>query len=271
LAGILNAVAAVAFPAVHSEGVWRALRQLPDVDVLMLATIVGVYLLRRSPEAPVERCDWLTLGTVAFLLMIPHRAASWAAVTGLALYAMYRDRRSPTAVAASSIFLMIAASSFWGLVLTQAFASTLLAWDAALAALLLDVLTDGGVERIGNLIVTSDQTTLFVMIWCSFVPNLLYGFLSWTVIARAVRPAWRLTDLFALLAVAGLVLMANTLRLALLGLSGDTYEWVHGPVGGNVFNVGLFFLIAAIALYSTVPATSFLWRQRNAAGREPAR
>jgi hypothetical protein len=60
-------------------------------------------------------------------------------------------------------------------------------------------------------------------------------------------------------------------EIGAFGLSGDTYEWVHGPVGGNVFNVGLFFLIAAIALYSTVPATSFLWRQRNAAGREPAR
>jgi hypothetical protein len=272
LLGIANALAALIFPAIHSEDVWQAFRQVRDIDVVLMASAVGIYLLRQSPHAPVECCDWLMAAAVAFLLLVPHRAASWIAVTGLALYAICRDRRSTTAVAAASVFFAIAASSFWGLVLVQTFASTLLAWDAALAAALLDVLTHGAVDRTGNVIVTSDQTTLFVMVWCSFVPNLLYGFLCWTVIARAVRPAWRPMDLLALLAVAGLILTTNTLRLALMGLSADTYEWVHGSVGGNVFNVGLLLVIAAIALRSAAPAASSLGHERSAPrGGEPVR
>jgi hypothetical protein len=272
LLGILNALAAVALPAIQRAGAWQALGQVRDINIVAAATAVGIYLLRQSPPAPVQRRDLLVAAAVAFLLLVPHHAASWVAVTGLALYALRRERRSTTAVAAASVFLAMAASSFWGLVLVQTFASTFLVWDAALAAALLDGLAYGDVDRTGNVIVTSDQTTLFVMAWCSFVPNLLYGVLCWTVIARAVRPAWRPTDLFAVLAVGGLVLTANTLRLALMGLSANTYEWVHGSVGGNVFNIGLLLVIGAIALRSTAPAPPALRRRRSASrGGQPVR
>jgi hypothetical protein len=202
------------------------------------------------------RCDWLVTAVVASLLLVPHRAASWLAVTGLALYALGRDPRSTTAVASASVFLAIAASNFWGPVLVQIFGSTLLTLDAALSVAWLAVLGHGDVRRIDNLIVTSDQTMLLVGAACSSLSNVLYGLLCWTAIARAVRPEWQPRDAFALLAVGGLVVTANTLRLALLGLSADSYEWVHGPVGGNVFNVGLLFLIATMALHSTGQAAS---------------
>jgi hypothetical protein len=258
LLGILNALAAVVFHALPSEGGWQA--QVRDLNIVVLATIVGLYLLRPQLGLPVRRGDWALVAVVAVLLLVPHRAASWLAVTSVALYAIARDRRSTSAVAAASVFLAIAASSFWGLVLLQAFGPTLLAWDAALAALLLGLLEEGAVERVGNVIVTSDQTMLIVLTWCASLPNLLYGLLCWTVIARALRPAWRRADGLALLAVGGLVVAANTLRLALMGLSADSYEWVHGWVGGHVFNIGLLLVIAAIALCSTRPAASALPR-----------
>jgi hypothetical protein len=263
LLGILNGLVTVIFSAIHSEDVWRALAQGINV-VIVSATAVGVCLLRQSTGAAMTRCDWIAATVVALFLLVPHHAVSWLAVTGLALYAMGRDRRSTTAVASASVFLAIAASSFWGPVLVQALGPTLLALDAALAVALLNVLGYGDVERIGNVIVTPDQTTLVVMSGCSFLPNLLYGFLCWTAIARVMRPAWRPDDLLALLGVAGLVVTANTLRLALMGLSADSYAWVHGQVGGNVFGVGLLFLIAAIALYSTTPAASSPCRRGRA-------
>ena len=252
LLGIVNAGAPAFFGAIFGEEPWHALALGFDLNVVVIAaTAVGLYLLRQSPGAAMKPGDWFVTAVVGFLLLVPHHAASWLAVTGLALYALGRDRSSTTAVAAASVFLATAASNFWGAVLVQAFGSTLLALDAALAVALLEVLGYGGVERTGNLIVTSDQSMLLVAVGCSFLPNLLYGILWWIAIARAVRPEWQPRDGFALLAVSGLVLAANTLRLALLGLSAASYEWVHGPVGGNVFNVGLLFLIATIALHST--------------------
>jgi Transmembrane exosortase (Exosortase_EpsH) len=260
LLAILNALGAMLIPLVHSETPGQALSELSNFSaVTVIATVVGVHLLRQSPDAPICRGDLLAAAGVVLLILIPHRAASWLAVTGLALFSLGRDRRSTTAVAAISVFLALAASSFWGPTLIQLFSSPLLAWDATLAAGLLEV-TGQGVERTGNVIVTSGNVTLAVMLWCSFLPNLLYGFLCWTVIARGVRPAWRPSDLLALLAVGGLVLAANTLRLALMGLSADTYEFVHGWVGANAFNVGLLVSIAAIALRSAQPAASYLVR-----------
>jgi hypothetical protein len=255
--GILNALAAVLLPAFRSEDPWQALSQLSNISVVTVAaTVVGIHLLRQSPDAPMKLCDWLATAIVALLLLVPHRAASWVAVTGLAAYALGRDRHSTTGLAAASIFLGIAASSFWGPVLTQTFASTLLTLDALLVAGLLNVLTGGGIGRLGNVIVTNDQRAVVVLVWCSSLPNLLYGCMCWTAIARALRPAWQPTDLFALFAVGSLVVAANTLRVALMGVSADSYAWVHGLVGAHVFNVGLLLAIAAIALRSTRPATS---------------
>jgi hypothetical protein len=232
LLGIVNAGAPAFFGAVFGKEPWQALALGCDLNIVVVtAAAVGLYLLRQSTGAAMRPCDWLVTAVVGSLLLVPHHAASWLAVTGLALYALGRDRPSTTAVAAASVFLATAASNFWGAVLVQAFGSTLLALDAALAVALLKVLGYGDVERIGNLIVASDQSMLLVGVGCSFLPNLLYGFLWWTAIARAVRPEWQPSDAFALLAVGGLVLAANTLRLALLGLSAASYEWVHGPVG----------------------------------------
>jgi hypothetical protein len=272
LLAILNALGAELFPLVQSEGLGPALAQLPSkLSVVSVAAIVvGFHLLRQTPATPIKPADCLAAGAVALLLLVPHRAAAWLAVTGLALYVLVRDRRFTTAVASASVFLALAASNFWGMIILQVFSSVLLAWDAALAATLLNLVEHGGVDRIGNGIVTPDQTSLIVLLPCSFLPNFLHGCLLWTTVARAARPAWRPADLLALLAVGGLVLTANTLRLALLGLSADTYQWVHGSVGDDVLNIGLLLAIAAIALHSTSPAAPSLVRWRGAPrGHEP--
>lgn len=259
LLAIANALGGV---VLQSDDPLQALAELLNLTTLA-ATVVGIHLLRQMPDAAVTRCDWVAATLVGALVLVPHHAASWLAVLGLALYAGGRDRRSAPAVAAASVFFLLAASSYWGPVLAQAFGSGWLVLDAALAAAVLAALVSGQVDHIGNLIIAGDQTML-VTFWCSFLPNLLHGFLWYTVVARALRPEWQARDLLALLGVCGLVLTVNTVRLALMGLSADTYQWVHGPVGGNVFNIGLLLVIAAIALHAA-PAS------RPDRGRGPAR
>jgi hypothetical protein len=248
LLGIVNALAPAVFPALRSDDPFQALAAVLDI-VTLAAVAAGIHLLWQMPATAVRRTDWAVAATIVPLLLVPHRAGSWLAVTGLALYTIWRDRRSIPAVASGSIFLALAASNFWGQILVQAFSSTLLALDAALTAAMLEVLGSGEVERVGNLII-SGQMTILVLVGCASLPLLLHGLLLWIVIARLLRPEWRLVDLFALLAVGGVVLMANTLRLALMGLSAHSYQWVHGPAGTNAFNIGLLLVIAAIALCS---------------------
>jgi hypothetical protein len=249
LLGIANALAPAVFPALRGDDPFQALAAVLDI-VTLAAVAAGIHLLWQTPPTAVRRADWAVAAAIVPLLLVPHRAGSWLALTGLALYAIWRDRRSVSAVASGSIFLALAASSFWGPVLVQAFSSTVLALDAALTAAMLDVLGSGQVERVGNLII-SGQTTILVLVGCASLPIVLHGLLLWIVVARLLRPQWRLVDLLALLAIGGVVLMANALRLALMGLSPHTYQWVHGPAGANAFNIGLLLVIAASALCST--------------------
>ena len=258
LVGVLSGFAAAIIESIRAEGIWHALGWAFGISIVdVAATAVGVHLARQSSPTPLARIDYLAAVVFALLILVPlavnwpaagGRALTWAAVAGLAVYEMVRNRRCPTAVGAASIFILLAGSVIWGRVVAQVFAGgLLLSWDAWLATGLLDLLTGGGVERIANVIIT-DHRSLVVTASCSSLRNVLYGLLCWLTVARALRPEWQRGDLFAAIIVGGTVVAANTLRISLVGLSEESYERFHGMLGENVFNLGLLLFTAAIAL-----------------------
>ena len=249
--GVLNGFAPVVLESIRAQGLWEALAWTFGISIVDVAAVaVGVHLARQSPRTPLTLRDYVAAALFALLILVPHRAMSWAAVTGLAVYELAGNRRSAPAVAAASVFILLAASVFWGRVLAQVFADTLLSWDAWLAAGFLDLLTGGGVERIANVIMT-DHGSLVVSASCSSLRNVLYGLLCWLTIARALRHEWQRGDLIAAVIVSGTVVAANALRISLLGLSDESYERLHGVLGENVFNLGLLLFTATIAIYTS--------------------
>ena len=142
--GVLNGFAPVVLESIRAQGLWEALAWTFGISIVDVAAVaVGVYLARQSPRTPLTLRDYVAAALFALLILVPHRAMSWAAVTGLAVYELAGNRRSAPAVAAASVFILLAASVFWGRVLAQVFAGTLLSWDAWLAAGFLDLLTGG--------------------------------------------------------------------------------------------------------------------------------
>lgn len=268
LLAALNGMADEIVTLIRSQGLWPAAAGTFGLSIVTLAALwLGLRLALRAPALAPRRGDWIVAAFALLPLLVPHRLGGWAAMTGLALYSLGRDRHSPFSAAAASIFLALAASEFWASVLVQIFAAHLLAWDAALAAGMLSLLGAEATQS-GNLILTGDHRTLVVLVGCASLPNMAYGILCWMVVARALRPAWRWADLPAGLAVAGVAVAANAIRLALMGLSAGSYDRVHGVVGANVFNVVLLLVTVAIALLATRPVA----RGGPAArGHEPVR
>lgn len=211
------------------------------------------------------RIDYVAAAVFALLILVPPlamswpaeagRAVTWAAVAGLAVYEMGRNRRCPTALAAASVFILLAASVIWGRVVAQVFAGgMLLSWDAWLATGLLDLLTGGDVQRSANIIIM-DHGSLIVSASCSSLRNVLYGLLCWLTVARALRPEWQRGDVLAAVIVSATVVAANTLRISLVGLNEESYERFHGMLGENAFNLGLLLFTAAVAISTSRRAT----------------
>lgn len=263
--GVLNGFAAAIVMSIDAEGFWHALGWAFGISIVdVAATAVGLHLAQQSSPIPLTRIDFTVAAVFALLMLVPHlaiswpalgRAIIWAAVSGLAVYEVARNSRSQPALAAASIFILLAGSVIWGRVVAQEFADgILLSSDAWLAAGLLDLLAGGGVERIGNVIIT-DHGTLVVSSSCSSLRNVLYGLLCWLTVARALRPEWHRRDLLAALIVSGTVVAANAVRISLAGLSDESYERFHGVLGENVFNLSLLLFTAAVALGASRQST----------------
>lgn len=269
LLAALNGFADDIAALVRHDGLWAAVQGSFGLSIIALAALwLGLRLSLQAPAVAPRRGDWMMAAAVVPLLLVPHRLGGWTAMTALALYDLGRTRHSPFAVAAASLFLALAACEFWASALVQIFAGHLLAWDAALAAGILSLL-GGQATASGNLILTGDHRTLVILVGCASLPNMAYGLLCWVVVARALCPVWRWLDLLAGLAVAAVAVAANGIRLALMGLSAESYDRVHGTLGANAYTLGLLAITMAIALLATRPALAVAHGRPAARGREP--
>lgn len=246
LLGIANGTVSFVTNAVLTKGFWGALFDTFDVSIVVIAaTAVGTMLTLRTRDRPVDGMDRLAGAVYLLGLGIPFSPASMAAVTFLAAYECSRDFRSAETVAGSSLFVGIAACQMWGVLVLSLFAPPLLALDATLVAGILDLIQGGGVESVGNLVETARGQPLAIWVGCSSFSHMSYALLCWMTVVRALRPAWRWTDLPMALGVAAFVITANVTRMALMGISRESYLLVHGPVGANVTNT--LILVAALA------------------------
>lgn len=211
------------------------------------ATAIGIRLLNTGPQRPVDRSDLFAALVFTAMVLTPHRAVSWLAITLLALFLLVRDVRSTGSVAAGSLFLAIAFADFWSKVLALTFATTLLAWDGRMVAGILDYLMAAPVVRNGNAVRIGDQT-IVIILGCDSLTNAAWGLLWWMTVARLLSPAWQRSDLVLALFVPGLVVILNAFRVAGMGTGPMAYQWLHEGMGSHVYNVTLLFLIAMAAV-----------------------
>jgi hypothetical protein len=216
------------------------------VSVVVIAgAAVGLMLTMRTPDRPIDNPDRL-IGTIYLLgLCAPLSAVSMAAVTFLAAYECVRNSRSVETTASASLFVGIAACQMWGAFVLSLLAPFLLALDATMAAGLLNLIQGGGAESVGNLVETAQGQPLAIMAGCSSLSHISYALLLWMTVVRASRPSWQWIDLTMALFLLIFVITVNIGRMALMGISRDSYLLLHSPVGLDVINT--IILLGALA------------------------
>jgi exosortase/archaeosortase family protein len=249
LLAVVNGLAADVVRSIVLQGFWIAAFDTFDVSIIVVAaSIVGSRLMLRAPERPINRLDVGVMTLCGLLILLPHRAGSWIALTLLASYELVAARGARNLMAAASIFLATAVNKFWGAFFFQLCAVPLLKIDATLAGWGLALISGEAIQRDGNIIYTGHDQALIVATGCSSVANMSAAILCWVTIARGLRPSWKRADLGAVLFVCTAVVILNVLRISLMGLGREWLQLIHGPVGANVFNVAILVVAAATAL-----------------------
>ena len=77
--GVLNGFAPVVLESIRAQGLWEALAWTFGISIVDVAAVaVGVHLARQSPRAPLRGRDYVAAALFALLILVPHRAMSWA-------------------------------------------------------------------------------------------------------------------------------------------------------------------------------------------------
>ena len=254
LLAVVNGLVAEVVRSIVLQGFWIAAFDTFDVSIIVVAAcIVATRMMLRAPDRPVDLLDAGTLAICGILILVPHRAGSWIALTLVATYELARARGAGIQTAAAAIFLATAINKFWGAFIFQIFAVPLLKVDAALAGWVLAAISGEAVWREGNIIHPGNHQALIVATGCSSVSNMSAALLCWLTIARARHPSWQRADLGAAALVCAAVVALNVFRISLMGLGENWLRLVHGPVGANVFNIAILIVAAAVALRKTKP------------------
>lgn len=242
---VANSLLPNALEVAHHVGWLDATQQTFGVSMIVVAaTAAGSLLAVRAAPRRVDAWDWSALAGASLLMLVPVAAASLLALVAFALYMGWRDRASPEAVAAASLFAGLGIMQMLIGPLLQLFASRLMALDAFLVAHVLGLIAPG-VTHGANLVDVPWGQSLIVDAECASVVPLLQTLLCWLTIARLFRPAWRRADLAVVPFIVLPVLVANVLRMSAMGTSPGNYEIVHGPTG--VYAINIICILVAIA------------------------
>jgi hypothetical protein len=131
---------------------------------------------------------------------------------------------------------------FWSRVVFEILGDAILRIDGFLVGIILKT------PRTGNAAAFADGWGHFwIAPECSALSNVSIAILLW-VLLRQSLPAFRGLRPNHCMIAAMAVVVLNTIRLGLTGLSRAHYEVLHGPTGSAVFGWGMLATIAAIYL-----------------------
>lgn len=194
-------------------------------------------------DAPADARDAAVGGAALVAILLPVDWLSWIALTGLALHLLRSGR---AAARAGWILLTVTGAMFWGRVLLVVAGEAVLRADAALAGWLV------GVPREGNTLRFADGGGyVWIAAPCSSLTNLSLAILCWVLFAqlRGLRWTWR--GALWCLAAAASVVAINTARIGLIVTHRESFELLHGPVGGAIAGWATMLAVVAICAWGT--------------------
>jgi len=206
--------------------------------IIWFAMYAALKIGIEGESEPISRRDLAVVGIVVFLSFLPLFFAAKGAVLLAGAYLFATSQAGSASRRVSLILLALTGPLVWGRLLLNVFAAPILSLDAHIVAIVT------GYDVRGNLI--SAPVNFLIAGGCSSVHNISIAILLWATAAAlfGIRLDRRYLGVGALMIAWMFVL--NIVRLSLLGIFPDYFEYVH--VGGGAVMFAWFDLIGAALL-----------------------
>lgn len=231
--------------------------QLPSFANLLLSKSVFYYLgwyvvcirlLESKADQPASIYD-VALGLfLAAVNLLPGTASTWLAATGVALFLFFNSRSDDHVRAAAVVLFAMCVNGYWGPKIFDVFAYYLLRADAALVGSVLH-LTQPGMGWHDTIIGQVGGHSVLIFGPCSSFHNISLGLLCWVSIVKLTRTSWVRTDFIAAFAIVCTVILFNAVRLYLMALSSEHYEYWHRGPGEQIVAWATTLAVLAISLW----------------------
>lgn len=246
----LNASPTFVAEAVRGRGWLGAALNLFDISAIVwLALAAALTLCWREPDqTPASPLDWAVAAGAACAAVIPVAPLSSAMLTVVGLWGLASSPARSPGRRAAAIALSLATFFFWGRVFLALGAGPLLAADAQFVAAI------SGLQSNGNSVYFPDGGYFLIAPGCSSLHGISLALILWTTVISwfdLVITA-RLCVVLAL-AVAASVLV-NGIRLAMIGLNPDQFDYWHVGGGGMIFGWIALLALAGVIYFGTKDA-----------------
>jgi len=190
---------------------------------------------------------WLESLIVAMIL-VPSSAVSWLA---LAIYAGYQTYHSNGGRRTGAlIFLAVGLASLWSSVILKWIALPVTTAEAYVLTQALSLLRPD-ILQVANVVGNPDTHSLILMTKCTTADALPLAAVALAAVAYLMGDVNQRKLKRALLALCGLYVVANLLRLAGMAWSAEAYGLVHGPIGANVFDLFQVLLVLGLGNWAS--------------------
>lgn len=190
---------------------------------------------------------------VALLNMAPPHLGVWMAGTVTGLYLIVAHRQDRNLPAAGAVLIALAFNTYWGPKLFDFLADPLLRADASIVGTLLS-LTQPDMGWKGTIIGNLQGHSVLVFAPCSSFHNISLGLLCWVAVTKLFRVAWVRGDLAIGLLVCLSVVVLNTIRLYLMALSLENYQYWHFGWGNEIMAWATTATVLTISLWGALRA-----------------
>jgi exosortase/archaeosortase family protein len=211
--------------------------------IVLFACVAGVSLFLRNKDDQLTSRDLaIGLAFIAFIA-IPVSEINWAAVSGLSLYVLLFANDNAERKRGALILLAVTVPMLWSRLLFSFISQPFLDFDAWLAGWILDT------HKSGNIINFVDGSgELVILPACSSFANVSLAFLCWVSVSQWVghKPA-RQDVYWCLLACVSMVVV-NTARISIMGLSHWHYVTFHYGWGATLVGTVILVLTVGITL-----------------------
>jgi exosortase/archaeosortase family protein len=194
--------------------------------------------------------DFVAISLCSLLFLPPYAQTPFIALTIAALYFWVRRRGVPELVSAAQIWIAISCYETWGRSFFSIVSTPIIKLESKMVAAI-GRLFHLGLESNSIVITAPSGWSVYVAEGCSSFHNLSLAFLIWLSLIKiaGAEPISRAT-LTALSGGVVMIIGLNGLRIVLMALSEENYNFWHNGQGAGIFSTLALAVIVAPTMFS---------------------